>query len=853
MASSAPQRLVSMATAQRLIYGIGALLMVAVVAMQVAMFDPDDYTDISWPRVAVILGLMIVADQVVISLVIRRQTMTFNIIEIPLLLSFFWLPPLAFAVLRIPMTLFRFVTQLRLARIKVFLNICVAYFELTLATFIFHQLGFYDPSSPWTWIAAYAALIPANVLGAAAVALAINLAQARMSAAEWRTVMISVLGADLTNPTVGLIVILALAVNPWSAVLLVMLGLLLVGGYRMYSVSLSHFRTVEELYEFTSAIDAARHDGSFYDTLLTRARVLVGAEQATLWIPAQGKYPEVSLVAREGDVAVTDDQRGTDLIRQRVVETGATIAASTMKSRLPNPDRELRNQLHLLGFKDVIAVPLRSGSAIIGCLEIAGRLGELSTFTPDEVKLAETLAAHAGVAVENSRLLDRLRFDAYHDALTGLANRRRFQAAVEAGIQVRPAPGEVVAVMQFDVDSLREVNETLGHESGDRLLIEVGKRLRERAPDGALVARLGGDEFAVLLRAEGPDAAQASALSMQYALVEPMRLDKFTLDVGASVGIAFFPEHGGDAATLMQRADVASFAAKHNPRSIQVYLPAMEQRSLHRISLVSELRRAIDDDELTLYYQPKVAIAERRVIGMECLLRWEHPEHGLISPDEFIPVAEHTGLVGALTRHVLDKAITQGVAWHRAGRTIGISVNLSPRNLVDPDLPDELAAMLAEAELPADFLTLEITETAMANEVDPRADRPLPGLKRLHELGVRLAVDDFGTGYSALSYLRNLPIQEVKIDKTFVLGMATEPADLAIVRAVVDLGRHLGITVVAEGVESETTLTLLREIGCEVAQGFFFARPLPLEKIEAWLDVHTDASDGPTYPRLVTG
>jgi len=530
---------------------------------------------------------------------------------------------------------------------------------------------------------------------------------------------------------------------------------------------------------------------------------------------------------------VVDEPTGTeDLVRRRAVDTGRTVH---LGPRAGGDDAALLPALHARGGRESIVVPLHSATAVVGCLEVTNRLGDVSTFEAGDVRLLETLAAHAAVAVENSRLVDRLRHDAYHDALTGLPNRRRLESALEEAVGVLPPPGEVVAVLQFDVDSLRDVNETLGHVAGDRLLAEVGRRLQAMAPDGALVARTGGDEFVLLVRTQGADGANALAVRLQYALAAPFPLDSFTLDVGAAVGIAVYPDHARDGETLLQRADVATYAAKSNPRSVQAYVPAMDSRSVHRLGLVSELRRAIDNGDLAVHFQPKVALRDSELLGVECLVRWEHPEHGLVSPDDFIPVAEHTGLIGALTSSVLRSALEQAGAWEADGLGLEVSVNLSARSLYDPDFPAEVERLLAEAGVPPQRLTLELTESAMVGDVD----RPLPALHRLHELGVRLSVDDFGTGYSSLSYLRRLPVDEVKIDKSFVLGMATDSGDLAIVRAIVDLSRHLGLAVVAEGVETEMTRTLLVGMSCDVAQGFLFARPLPRERIEAWMEART--------------
>jgi len=438
--------------------------------------------------------------------------------------------------------------------------------------------------------------------------------------------------------------------------------------------------------------------------------------------------------------------------------------------------------------------------------------------------------------VENSRLVDRLRFDAYHDALTGLPNRRRMLAALDEAVKVR-APGEVVAVLLYDVAGLRDVNDSLGHTAGDKVLTEVASRLRSLAPPAALVARVGGDEFAVMLRTTGTDSALAIADTIRTALRDRIVLGALTVDVDTAVGVALHPDHGADAATLLQRADVATHAAKSVSSLSQLFNASLESRSVRRLGLANDLRRALDNDELEVYFQPKVGLANRRLVGVECLARWEHPVYGSVSPEDFVAVAEHTGQVGRLTEVVLREGLRRVREWAERDRPLSIAVNLSPRSLLDPAFPTRVAELLAEYEVAPELLTLEVIETGVVG--DP--DRPLPILHRLRDLGVRLSVDDFGSGYSSLAYLRRLPVHEVKVDRTFVQGMATDPGDLAIVRAIVDLSRHFGLSVVAEGVESELTLGLLEEMGCDVGQGFLFSRPLPYERLDAWFAAQTEA------------
>jgi diguanylate cyclase (GGDEF)-like protein len=575
--------------------------------------------------------------------------------------------------------------------------------------------------------------------------------------------------------------------------------------------------------------DAGRN-GTLPDVLLVRVRELLQAEYATLWLPAQGRYPQTLLSARVDAPGLLDVSNTPTLLRERALRDAATLVVGPKVG-----DPQLRTLVRESGVKDAIVVPLRSGSAVIGSLEVTGRLGDLPQFGQGDVRLLETLAAHAAVAVENSRLIDRLRFDAYHDALTSLPNRRRVLALIEEAVKVR-APGEAVAVLLFDIDGLRDVNASLGHDAGDRMVVEVASRLRRIAPAAALVGRHGSDEFVVTLRLHDAAAAVELATHLRSQLQSPMNVEAITLDVDVAVGVALHPDHGTEAEILLKRADLAMQAAKLFATPVHLYHPNLEARSAHRVGLAADLRRALEANEIEVYFQPKVALPDRRVVGVECLARWEHAAHGPVAPVDFVAIAEHTGQLGRLTDIVLREGLRRARGWLDSGRPLPVAVNLSARSLIDPTFPSRIAALLEEYDVPASLLTLETTEDGMVGE----PDRPMATLRRLRDMGVRLAVDDFGTGYSSLSYLRRLPVNEVKVDRSFVQGMPTDPGDLAIVRAVVDLARHFGLTVVAEGVESERTVLLLEGLGCDVGQGFLFSRPLPFERFEAWLAVQTE-------------
>jgi len=426
----------------------------------------------------------------------------------------------------------------------------------------------------------------------------------------------------------------------------------------------------------------------------------------------------------------------------------------------------------------------------------------------------------------------RLRHQALHDALTDLPNRALLYDCMEDAIAGARRSGGMAALLLIDLDRFKEVNDTLGHDYGDRLLIEVAQRLRDTIRRSDTLARLGGDEFAVLLGGL-PDRAAAIELAgrLQDALARPFSLDGVVAVLDASIGVAFCPDHGDDVNLLVQRADVAMYDAKRSRTAIETYSEARDPYSSERLQLLAELRAAIRAGELVLHYQPKVAVGSGVVLGVEALVRWEHPTRGLLLPGDFVPLAERTGAIGDLTRWVLDTALAQSRAWRDAGRDLTMAVNLAAPNIVDEALPELVRARLARWRVPGDRLECEISEhTVMA---DP--NRAIAVLERLRALGVRLSLDDFGTGHSSLTYLKRLPIDEVKIDRSFVIGMAEDADDAAIVRSTIDLARHLGLTVVAEGVESAAILHDLAELSCDVAQGFHLSPPLPVAALDAWL------------------
>jgi diguanylate cyclase (GGDEF)-like protein len=500
----------------------------------------------------------------------------------------------------------------------------------------------------------------------------------------------------------------------------------------------------------------------------------------------------------------------------------------------------------------IMSAELFSALLTMGAVYVAVRAG-----TPGIVLIALALLIFQyliGELLKSKQRGEQLHRVATTDELTGLANRERFRARLDERIAIANAADEKFGVMLLDLDRFKEVNDTLGHHFGDELLRDLGPRLAEAiGPDG-LVARLGGDEFAVLPGEATGDAGELEAIARRLTtcVQQPVVVDEMTLEVGVSIGVARFPRDGNDPHSLLRSADVAMYAAKEAHAGCKVYAAALDRHSVRRLSVLSEFRRALDSDEIVVFYQPIMYMDGTRVHGAEGLVRWQHPELGLLPPSDFLPIVEQTGLIAPLTRHVLEQAVAQCAAWRRAGKELTVSVNLSVRNLLDPDLPSLIGDLLSLYGLAPEALQLEITESMLMS--DP--DRSLVTLTRLNQLGVGLSVDDYGTGYSSLANLRRLPIDELKIDRSFVSPMLSDESDLIIVRSTINLGHDLGLKVVAEGVEDEATLQRLSGLRSDFAQGYHFSKPLapaafnewigmPAEPLTAVLPAHTGLSEQP--------
>ncbi len=536
------------------------------------------------------------------------------------------------------------------------------------------------------------------------------------------------------------------------------------------------------------------------------------------------------------DAIITIDERGMIESVNPAVEkifdyAPYELLGQNVSMLMPEPYRSMHDEY--------LGNYLRTGNARIigGRRELVGMRKD-GSILPIDIAVTEMNVAGSrrfiGIIrdiTERKEQMAALEYQALHDALTSLPNRTLLSDRLCQAILRTQREGTQLALVLTDLDRFKEINDTLGHQNGDLILQQVAQRLRNALRESDTIARLGGDEFAILLPTADLALSTQIVRKLMAALEDPFMIEGQALHVAASFGIALYPDHGVDEDALMRHADVAMYIAKRASLGYAIYDPAKDQHSLRNLELMGDLRAAIDSGDLILFYQPKVNLATGKAIGVEALVRWRHPRHGLMFPDSFIPLAEQIGLINPLTYWVVKEALRQCQVWHEKGIMLSVAVNLSARNLLDIQFPFHIDAVFSGACKQANRLTLEITETAVM--VDPA--RALAALLSLREMGVKLSIDDFGTGYSSLSYLKQLPVNELKIDKSFVLGMAVDDNDSVIVRSTIDLAHNIGLAVVAEGVEDKATYDLLARLGCDVAQGYYISRPIPAEEFERWL------------------
>jgi diguanylate cyclase (GGDEF)-like protein len=618
----------------------------------------------------------------------------------------------------------------------------------------------------------------------------------------------------------------------WTTVPLLLVGVLIIVAYRGYTKLQLRFASVQRLYDVSQALGSASLEPSSMSLdVLKQVRTVMRARRAELILAEPSGIPR----------RISLDDRGSSGIRPIALDESSiisrAIATGTASLHHGPTQRGRLNSDPIAGdYRDAVVAPIMNGHTAIGAIIALDRDEELDGFDNDDLRLFETLVAHATASLERARLVEELRYEvdskshqATHDMLTGLPNRMLFLSRAASAL----SESQRVAIVLLDIDRFKDVNDTLGHAIGDRLLCEISERLSRVAAGRATVARLGGDEFALVIP-DITEAKEAIAIveDLNSEISHPIKMDALTLAVSASAGIALAPQHGHDVALLLQRADIAMYLAKERRSTVEVYSVEQDQSMRRWLMLGGLLTHALENRaELSVMYQPIAEVHSREIVRVEALARWTHPVHGVIPPEEFIGIAEQMGLISQISDFVLSESCAQMAGWRRAGLHIGLSVNLSGREFADPMLVDRVARHLRANDLPADALTLEVTETEVMADLG-HASRVL---NELAALGIRIAIDDYGTGYSSLAYLHRLPVQELKIDRSFVTNLPNVASNAIIVRSSIAMAHSLGLTVVAEGAEDEASCAILADAECDLIQGFYLSMPKKSSHLQDWL------------------
>jgi diguanylate cyclase (GGDEF)-like protein len=793
---------------------------------------------IPWPLAAI---AFFVGETNVVEVHFLRERHSFSLSEVPGIAFLFLLPPTEYLLALLVGTGLALLVDRKQSSIRRAFNVAQFGLAAIVALTIFHAIATPSiPPGPREWFAAFLAAGATSALEATLVASAITLSGGAPQLRLLPQMLSFSEMVAMANASLATLAVMALWVDPRSVILLVVPTAVVFVAYRAYMAEREKHERLELLYESSRLLHYAPELDSAIGALLDHARRMFRAERAELML-----FPEPTL-----DAGLRSSSGGAAGPETMVpVTVAADDALRVRTTREPRAFSALPGRSWTTDWEKVreaMIGPLVGERGVFGALTIINRLGEGTSFEPDDLRLLETVANQAAVALENgqleqslhelSRLKEELRHQAYHDSLTGLPNRPAFVDEVELRIATTTDRDRPPVVAFLDLDDFKIVNDTLGHAAGDELLIAVGERIGQQLRPGDLVARFGGDEFA-LLPVAGSTVADALAMTQRIitALELPFPIQGTDVIVGCSAGISTV-RGGAPVDEVLRNADVAMYRAKADgKRRAQVFDPTMHSSIVDRHALTSDLGRSVSRGDLTVAYQPIVVLASGRIVGVEALVRWNHPTRGPIDPTEFVGLAEENGTILALGRAVLQTAARQVVEWHRLPglETLGLSVNLSPLQLQQPGFIDEVIAEVHDAGIDPRDLTFEMTETAMFRDIGAT----IATLDALRDLGVRIAMDDFGTGYSSLAYLRRFPVDSLKIARELIAGPAEsdDPEAWAFARAIVALGRSLGLSTVAEGIETPEQLRVLRGLGCGLGQGYLFGRPASAEDLEPLL------------------
>ncbi|HEX4579334.1 MAG TPA: EAL domain-containing protein [Candidatus Dormibacteraeota bacterium] len=745
---------------------------------------------------------------------VRNQAYTFTLSEVPMVLGLVAASPTALITGGFIGTALSLVLYRRQQPVKVIFNLATFLVEASVAIVVMQALlGGHTVGSSFGWLATLAGTVTSSALAQVVVLVIVVASAGALPIRQVARTLAFMLPASVLNTILGLSGLHVAGQDPQLAALLLIPCVVLAAAYRSYLSERQRHGQVRQLFEASGALHRSRGVDASIATMLSRARDMFNAEVAELiLLPAVSPGEARRFTMGPGDgpvIATTEDagDRGELALRQQAVVLGPGGPPGVLAAR---------------GWRDGIAVSVSADGGVNGALLIGNRRDTVSSFGRADLDLLEAFAGPASVSLANGRLEAKLEHQAFHDSLTGLANRallaQRIQTALLHG------PRDDFAVLLLDVDDFKTVNDTLGHPAGDQLLIEIAQRLSSCLEPADTAARLGGDEFAVMLRSTARvDDAVAVADRILAALRRPFNLAAWDVTVRGSIGVVIDNPSVASVDDLLSSADIAMYRAKAQGKDqCVVFEPLMHVEVLARHQLRADLERAVSGRELRVHYQPIVSLTTGEVIGAEALVRWAHPVRGMVGPDEFIPIAEESGLIVPLGRFVLDEACRQLSAWQRTLPSLHLSVNVSARQLQEPELVNDVAGIFARHGVNPNRLTLEVTEHVMVNDA-----RAVDALRDLRSRGTKIAVDDFGTGYSSLSCLRDLPIDSLKIAKPFVDRLARSDDDRALATSVVGLAHSLRLDTVAEGIERPDQAEVLRAAGCRCGQGFLFSRALP--------------------------
>ena len=769
-------------------------------------------------------ALFVIAIAAPLHFVFRRQPWSVHLEAVPLVLGLFFLRPLTLLVVVVLAHAFAHGVVRRQPAIRLCFNVVGAAAYTLSALAVFHALVPHEGVHIGTWPAAFAAVAANELTGGVLLLVVVYLSERGVSLRQTGPAIAFAFGVGQVNTFLALSTAAALKYDAGTAWAITVFVVLSVAAVRTYHRLADRHAALDRLYAVARELGPIAAEPSDLSPALTQLRRIMRAE--TLELAMVADEPGFATV-----ITVNDDRDGDRVdIAERELdeETRELLEAATATRR--DAIRRLNPMLLRRARRadDRMAVPVLGNERAVAVLSAHKRAGNIGSFDHADFRLLQAAAEQLAAALEKGRLVESLRRAATRDSLTNLANLDSLRSFLTTMLD----GGAGGVLLLLDIDRFHEINDTLGHDAGDAILIEVAHRLESAPTHGALVARVGGDQFALAIPGHaGGEVARLAALAVKSRVDGPLRFEAVSADLRITIGMARAPEHGTDSATLLRRAEMAMSAAKGSSSGIGEWEPSYERDGSRRLQLLAGLRQALANNELWVEFQPKIMLASGEAAGFEALVRWRHPELGLVSPAEFVPLAEASGLISALTSTVLRVSLDACRRWHDMGRPIGVAVNISARSLDDPVLVGQVAAMLTASGVEPRWLTLEITESSVMEN----AARSIDVLLQLRSLGVRLSIDDFGTGYSSLHQLRGLPVHEVKIDKAFVDEVDGDGADRAVVRAVVELAESLGLTTVAEGVEHAAQAYALDALGVAQVQGYFYGRPMPEPVATEWL------------------